>query len=79
VAIANSKNTFQLTAAITMDTLHKTSFGLCLLAANACALCCMYFLFFAAAYDTAIPGIIAFGFSIGFATIAAVINPDGDK
>jgi hypothetical protein len=62
-----------------MDTLHKATSTLCLLAATACALRCMYFLFFAAAYDTAVDGIIAFGFSIGFATIAAVVSRQEDK
>jgi hypothetical protein len=61
-----------------MDTLHKISSRLCNLGAMACALCSEYYFFFGVPYDTAAAPMIAFGFSIGFASIAAVISRDED-
>jgi hypothetical protein len=62
-----------------MDTLRKTSFWLCVLAAIACGLYSTYLLFFTPAYETGVVGFIALGFSFGLATIAAVINRGGNK
>ena len=57
-----------------MDTLHKVGFRVCSLVAIVCALCSGYFFWFCA-YDSFFAAFITFGFSISFATIAAVINP----
>ena len=77
--LGNSTDTFQTNVIITMDTLHKVSYWLCRLAGVICALWSIHFLFFAAAYNTAVVGIVFFGFAIAFATIAQVIKAQGHK
>ena len=61
--------------AIMMDRLHSVSFRLCLLVGLACAVVSAYFCFFAS-YETVVAAIVASGFAIGFASIAAVISSD---
>ena len=61
-----------------MDTLHKVGFRLCNVMAIVCALCSAYFFWFCA-YDSFFAAFITFGFSISFATIAAVINPQASR